>query len=153
MQEESLPVAADPATNPHGNLYRVERTTVTKSAGLDLDPWTNRVFKIQNKHKTNPVSGRPVGYKIAGPPTQLLLAAPGSIQSNRALFARHHLWVTKHQDDELYAGGRWTMMSRHEVGGVSDAAARKDNVDDEDIVLWSVFGLTHNPRVEDWPVM
>jgi primary-amine oxidase len=26
-------------------------------------------------------------------------------------------------------------------------------VDEEDTVVWTVFGLTHNPRVEDWPVM
>jgi len=27
------------------------------------------------------------------------------------------------------------------------------NVRNEDIVLWHTFGTTHNPRVEDWPVM
>ncbi|KAM3506439.1 hypothetical protein MY10362_002367 [Beauveria mimosiformis] len=153
VQEESLPAAVDAATNPNGNFYYVKSTVIKESAGLDLAPFDNRVFKIQNRAKKNPVSGKPVGYKIAGPPTQLLLAAPGSIQSNRAHFARHHLWVTKHRDDELYAGGRWTLLSRNEVGGVRDAADRKDNVEDEDIVIWSVFGLTHNPRVEDWPVM
>lgn len=31
--------------------------------------------------------------------------------------------------------------------------ARKDKVENEDIVIWATFGLTHNPRVEDWPVM
>lgn len=153
VQEESLPVAVDPKTNPNGNYYHVQSTVIKESTGLNLDPFNNRVFKIQNRTKKNPVSGKPVGYKIAGPPTQLLLAAPGTIQSNRAAFARHHLWVTKYKDDELYAGGRHTLQSRNEVGGVGDAVARKDNVEDEDIVLWSVFGLTHNPRVEDWPVM
>jgi len=32
-------------------------------------------------------------------------------------------------------------------------AARNDDVEDSDVVVWNVFGLTHNPRVEDWPVM
>lgn len=153
VREESVPVAVDPATNPNGNLYEVQTTVVKTSAGMDLDPMRNRVFKVQNPSRRNPVSGKPVGYKITTPPTQLLLAAPGSIQSNRALFARHHLWVTKYRDDELYAGGRYTLQSRLEVDGLADAAARGDNVEDEDIVVWSVFGLTHNPRVEDWPVM
>lgn len=94
-----------------------------------------------------------MGYKLTPPPTQLLLADPNSVQSKRALFARHHLWVTKYQDHELYAGGKYTLQSSLEVGGVSDAAARNDDVLDEDLVLWSVFGLTHNSRVEDWPVM
>jgi primary-amine oxidase len=26
-------------------------------------------------------------------------------------------------------------------------------VQNEDIVLWHTFGSTHNPRIEDWPVM
>ncbi|EQL03100.1 copper amine oxidase [Ophiocordyceps sinensis CO18] len=153
VQEESLPVAMDACTNPSGNYYEVRQTPISTSAGVDLAPFNNRTFKVQNMSKRNPVSGKPVGYKIATPPTQLLLADPNSVQARRALFAQHHMWVTKFKDDELYAGGRYTLQSRREVGGVADAAARNDAVLDEDIVVWSVFGLTHNPRVEDWPVM
>lgn len=153
VQEESLPVRMNPVNNPMGNLYEVEQTQITTSAGLDLAPFNNRVFKVQNLTRKNPVSGKPVGYKVTVPPTQLLLADPNSIQANRALFAQHHLWVTKYKDDELYAGGRYTLQSRKEIGGVFDAANRRDNVSNDDIVLWAVFGLTHNPRVEDWPVM
>lgn len=153
VQEESLPVRIDKRTNPNGNLYEVRQTQISTSVGLDAAPHNNRVFKIQNLNKKNPISGKPVGYKLTPPPTQLLLADPNSIQAKRALFAKHHLWVTKYKDDELYAGGRYTLQSHLEVGGVSDAAARNDDVYDEDIVLWSVFTLTHNPRVEDWPVM
>lgn len=153
VQEESLPAVMDKRTNPNGNYYEVVQKPITTSVGLDANPFTHRVFKIQNTSKTNPVSGKPVAYKIVPPATQLLLADPKSIQSKRALFAQHHLWVTKHKDQELYAGGRYTFQSSAEIGGVADAAARNDDVLDEDIVLWSVFGLTHNPRVEDWPVM
>ena len=153
VQEESLPVEMDSVTNPMGNLYEVRQTTIKTSSGLNLSPFSNRVFKVQNHSQINPVSGKPVGYKISVPPTQLLLADPKSTQSKRALFAQHHMWVTKYKDDELYAGGRYTLQSRREIGGVADAADRKENVMDEDIVVWGVFGLTHNPRVEDWPVM
>lgn len=153
IQEESLPFSMDKRTNVHGNYYEVRQTPITTSVGVDLAPFNNRVFKVQNLSKRNLVSGKPVGYKITAPPTQLLLADPNSIQAQRALFAQHHLWVTKYKDDELYAGGRYTLQSSREIGGVADAAARNDNVFDEDIVIWSVFGLTHNPRVEDWPVM
>lgn len=153
VQEESLPVPRNRETNPNGNLYRVERTPITVSGGVDAAPERNRVFKIQNSSVINPISKRPVAYRIVPPPTQLLLADPDSMQSRRAEFAKHHLWVTKHRDGELYAGGRYTLQSSREIEGVGDAAARKDKVDDEDIVVWSSFGLTHNPRVEDWPVM
>lgn len=153
VQEESLPVRRDKRTNPNGNFYEVRQTPITTSTGVDVAPFNNRTFKVQNLAKKNPVSGKPVGYKIGVPATQLLLADPHSIQAERALFAQHHLWVTKYKDDELYAGGRYTLQSRREIGGVADAAARNEDVLNEDIVVWAVFGLTHNPRVEDWPVM
>lgn len=151
IKEESLPVARNPYSNPHGNLYEVRQTPIASSGGFDADP--SRVFKIQNRRKLNPISGKPIAYKVQTPNTQKLLADPQSVQARRALFANHHLWVTKYKEDELYAGGRYTLLSRDEIGGVADAAARHDNVLDEDIVVWSCFGLTHNPRVEDWPVM
>ncbi|KAJ5018477.1 Copper amine oxidase 1 [Colletotrichum sp. SAR 10_99] len=153
VQQESLPLQIDTRTNPNGNAYKVEETPITTSVGLDAAPHNARLFKIQNLSKRNPVSGKPVGYKIVPPPTQLLLADPRSRQAQRALFAHHHLWVTKYKDDELYAGGRYTLQSMIEEEGVSDAAARCEDVLQNDIVIWSVFGLTHNPRVEDWPVM
>jgi primary-amine oxidase len=151
--EESHSVPQNETTNPNGNFYEIRKTTVNESTGLDANPFDHRVFKIVNPSKKNPHSGNPVGYKFAPLPTQKILAAPGSIQAQRALFTNHHVWVTKYHDDELYAAGHYTMQSQLEQGGVYDMAARREKVDDEDLVVWNVFGLTHNPRVEDWPVM
>jgi len=82
-----------------------------------------------------------------------MLADKNSIVAKRAQFAQHHVWVTSYKDGELWAGGEYTNQSQAEISGVADAIARNDNVRDTDVVVWSVFGLTHNPRVEDWPVM
>lgn len=62
--------------------------------------------------------------------------------SKRAEFAKHHVWVTKYKDGEYYAGGEFTNQSQKEVDGVADAVARKDSVDNEDVVVWHTFGLT-----------
>ncbi|KAG9769431.1 Copper amine oxidase 1 [Exophiala dermatitidis] len=153
LAEESRPVPMNKETNPYGNYYEVRQTVLDKSQWLDAEPKYNRVVKVINKNKTNPISGKPVGYRFTPAPTQLLLADPQSIQARRALFAQHHVWVTKHLDGEFYAAGRYTLQSRDEKGGVADAVKRNENIDDEDVVVWNVFGLTHNPRVEDWPVM
>ncbi|KAF4548504.1 Copper amine oxidase-like protein 1 [Elsinoe fawcettii] len=153
VQEESHPVPMNPTTNPKGNYYEVRQTRIEKSCWADAAPEHNRVFKIVNEKSKNKISGKSKGYKLVPPATQLLLADKDSLQAKRATFAQHHVWVTKYRDDELYAGGRFTLQSRTEVGGVGDAVARGDNVADDDVVVWSVFGLTHNPRVEDWPVM
>jgi primary-amine oxidase len=144
--EESHTVPQNEKTNPFGNFYEIRKTPVTHSTGLDANPLDHRVFKITNPSHLNRVSGNPVAYKFEPLPTQKILAAPGSIQAQRALFTNHHVWVTKYRDDELYAAGRYTMQSQVEQGGVHDMVARKDNVENEDLVVWNVFGLTHNPR-------
>ncbi|KAH6681746.1 copper amine oxidase-like protein [Halenospora varia] len=151
--EESHPVPFSPERNPAGNFYEIVQTPVTKSQGIDANPFSNRIIRVINPNIRNPVSGKPVSYKFTPPATQKLLAQPGSIQARRAQFAQHHVWVTKYKDREFFAGGRYTLQSQDEKDGVADAAARGDGVENEDIVLWSCFGLTHNPRVEDWPVM
>lgn len=153
LKEESLPVPMNRDTNPHGNGYQVIQETIKTSTWVDASPSTNLTIKIANTNKTNPVSRRPVAYQFTPSPTQLLLADPESIVAKRAAFAGHHVWVTRYKDGELYAAGAFTNQSQKEVGGVADAIARNDVVENSDVVVWTVFGFTHNPRVEDWPVM
>jgi primary-amine oxidase len=95
----------------------------------------------------------PVAYKLSPHPSQMRLADPAAHITSRAPFTQHHIWVTKYRDDELFAGGYYTNQSRGKAGGVGDWVARKDNTENTDVVLWHTFGLTHIPRVEDFPVM
>jgi primary-amine oxidase len=62
--------------------------------------------------------------------------------AKRAQFAQHHVWITKYKDGELWAGGEFTNQSQKEVDGVADAVARNENVENDDVVVWNVFGLT-----------
>jgi len=153
IQEESIAEPMNAKTNPKGNYYRVVQTPITRSQWADAAPLSNRIFKIVNTSKLNPISMKPVGYKLVPPPTQLLLADQRSLQAKRALYAQHHVWVTKYKEGELWAAGAYPFQSQGEVGGVQDMVDRGDDIENEDVVVWSVFGLTHNPRVEDWPVM
>ncbi|KAJ5481212.1 hypothetical protein N7475_000024 [Penicillium sp. IBT 31633x] len=151
--EESHPVPMNAITNPNGNFYQVTKQTVERASWIDAAPQLNRTIKMINPHKKNAISQNPVGYKFIPLATQNLLADPESVQARRAQFAQHHVWVTKYRDGELYAGGRYTLQSQTEVEGVADAVRRGDSVVDTDVVVWNSFGITHNPRVEDWPVM
>ncbi|GAB7352695.1 hypothetical protein MBLNU459_g3054t1 [Dothideomycetes sp. NU459] len=153
LYEDSVAVDQSEAENPHGNAWRVVPTTISKSGFADASPFTNRCFKMVNESVLNPVSGKPVGYKLVPPPCQLILAGPQSVARARARFASHHVWVTAHRDGDLWAGGKWPNQSLAETDGVADYAARGDDVRDEDVVLWLTFGMTHNPRCEDFPVM
>ena len=138
--------------NPHGVGYTVNETVVEHSAGLDLDITTNRTYKIQNTSVRNPVNGKPVGYKIHVPDFQKMVADPDSFHHKRAEFADHNIYVTRHHDGELYAGGKYTNQSRGGEG-VRSWAARKEDIVDRDLVLYLQFGLQHVVRVEDFPVM
>ncbi|KAK5991238.1 Copper amine oxidase 1 [Cladobotryum mycophilum] len=162
--EESVSRKIDPETNPYGNLYEVERKPVEKPTWIDAEPRLNRLLKIENSSKKNEISGKNVGYKLVSPVTQLLLADNDGLAAQRARYAQHHFWVTGYRDGELWAAGEYTNQSNREVGGVSDMIKRPDwfpvdplqetnDGDKSSPVIWSVFGLTHNVRVEDWPVM
>ncbi|PRT53512.1 Copper amine oxidase 1 [Wickerhamiella sorbophila] len=139
--------------NPHGTGFYNSTSYVEKSSAFDADQTVNRYIKIVNENKINPITMSPVGYKLSAVPSALLLAPEGTICRSRAQFATHHFWVTKHVDDEFFAGGVWTNQAAVELGGVQDAVNRNEHVRNEDVVLWHSFGLTHHPRAEDFPVM
>jgi primary-amine oxidase len=158
--EESHAMALDDPLNPFGVGYTTSETLFEREGGIDTDITKGRVFKIINENVLNPVTGKPVAYQLVPHPSQLLLSHPTSFHSKRSEFGSHALWVTKYKDGELYASGNHTMQSLGGDGIDSQIKARKvangnENVGvrNEDIVLWHTFGTTHNPRVEDWPVM
>ena len=158
--EENVAISThDPQVhNPFSVGFSTTKQFVEKEGGFDLDHRTGRTFKILNEHVLNPMSSTPVGYKLVPSYSQMLLADPSSYHAKRSEFAQHAVWVTKYHDGELYASGEFTMQSLGGEGIASVVTQRKDdpkasNVRSDDIVIWHTFGTTHNPRVEDWPVM
>ena len=139
--------------NPHGTGYTVTEIPVTTSGGHDLDYTKNRTFKITNPSSLNPINHKPVAYKIHTPEFQKMLAHPDSFHHRRAEFADHNIYLTRYADGELYAGGKYTNQSRGTGHGVRHWANRKDNIENDDVVVWVQFGLQHITRIEDFPVM
>ncbi|KAL2410489.1 Copper amine oxidase 1 [Exophiala dermatitidis] len=157
-ESHSMPIQDPKVHNPFGVGYTTESHFVENESGHDLDHMVNRVFKIVNENVTNPVTGGPVGYKLSPFYSQLLLAHPSSYHARRSEFAAHAVWVTRYHDDELFAAGRHTMQSLGGQGIASWIKKRQEDTEEssvrnQDIVVWHTFGSTHNPRVEDWPVM
>lgn len=153
IQEDSIPIPESEEENPFANAWKLVKTPFEKSGHADAAPDKARVFKIVNENRLNRISGNPVGFKLVPLPSQLILAGKTSMTRRRARFTEHHLWVTRYRDGDLWAGGKWTNQSMEEVDGVADYAARNEDVRNQDIVIWHTFGMTHNPRVEDFPVM
>lgn len=142
IYEDSIAVEQSEEENPHGNAWRVVPTTIERSGFADASPFTNRCFKMVNESVHNPISGKPVGYKLVPQPCQLILAGPRSVARRRAKFAEHHIWVTKYKDGDLWAGGKWSNQSLVETDGVADYAARNEHVQNEDLVVWHTFGVS-----------
>ncbi|KAJ5736992.1 uncharacterized protein N7483_002117 [Penicillium malachiteum] len=158
-ESHATPINDPNAHNPFGVGYTTKSEIVTEETGLELDFTKNRTFKIINENKINPTTGTPVGFKILPCYSQMLLAHPQSYHAKRSEFGSHAIWITRYQDNELFPAGRYTMQSLGGEGIQSAIEKRKNdpasdtNVRDQDIVIWHTFGSTHNPRIEDWPVM
>ncbi|KAF2108826.1 amine oxidase [Lophiotrema nucula] len=155
LVEESHPVPVEDPKSMTNVGYVTKKEYIETETPLDTDNRTNRTFKIVNENVTNPVSGTPVGYKLEPHYSQMLLAHPSSFHSLRSEFCTHPIWITRHDDAELFAAGEHTLQSENGSGIATWIKSRPAplSVRNEDIVIWHTFGITHNPRVEDWPVM
>jgi primary-amine oxidase len=139
--------------NERGNAFTRRRTLLAREseAAREANMAVGRTWHISNPESLNRL-GEPVAYKLypEGQPT--LLADPGSSVARRAAFATKDLWVTRYDDSERYPTGDF--VNQHAGGaGLPAYVAQDRNIDGEDIVVWHTFGLTHYPRVEDWPIM
>ncbi|KAF7118094.1 hypothetical protein CNMCM5793_007480 [Aspergillus hiratsukae] len=149
--EDSVPLPEDDK-NPYLVGYTTEQTVIRKSGSATTDINRHRVFKIRNDNIINPVTYKPVAYKLQTAPSQMLLLSKNAMGYSRAEFASKPIWVTKYNNNELYAAGEFTNQNRR-AEGVETWVQRNDSTENEDVILWHTFGLTHNPRIEDFPVM
>lgn len=153
VEEVDLVAAPLGPDNPTGTAM-VSRHTVLESeaaARRMADPMAGRGWVVRNPSVRN-ATGRPVGYKILPGSSPLLLADPSSAVAARAGFARHHLWVTAYDPDELRAAGHYPNQHPGGAGLPAWSAADRPLVD-RDVVLWLTCGVDHIVRPEDWPVM
>jgi primary-amine oxidase len=148
----------DPITNPFGNAFGPVVTTLEseKKAIRTADPSRARAWKVSNATKTNAINGKPTAYKILpftrGPAMPVMLVQPDAMVAKKGAFAMANLWVTPYAEDERYPAGEYTPQGDGSVG-VADWTAADRNLVGKDIVLWHAFGVTHVPRIEDFPVM
>jgi len=108
------------------------------------------VARAQTRHRTTDSPARVLHAAPKGQPP--LLADPSSSVAQRAAFATKTLWVTRYDPEPNASGrradqpepGRQRVTRMEEQGSGHRRAGHRR-------VAW--FGLTHFPRVEDWPIM
>lgn len=134
------------------NTFTLERTLLRKEeeARRDLSPATNRCWKVINQNAPRYIGHFP-GYVLEPGGNATPYCHPESYDRKRAAFLNHYLWATRYRHGELYASGDYPVSS---VGGQGLPTWSGDqSIENQDLVLWYTVGLTHTPRVEDWPIM
>jgi primary-amine oxidase len=151
-EEDVVRVPMGPG-NERGNAFTRQRTLLATESegGRQADTSIGRTWHVSNPNSLNRL-GEPVAYKLHPQGLPMLLADPESSVAQRAAFATKGLWVTRYDDNERYPTGDFVNQHAGGAGLPAYIAANRD-IDGEDIVLWHTFGLTHFPRVEDWPIM
>lgn len=142
--------------NRYGNAFMARKTPLkTQATGIsDYNPC--RTWDIANTNKLNPHSKNPVSYKLVSREVPGLMPKEGSLVWDRAGFARHAVHVTRYADEEKFPAGRHVPQnSGRPSQGLPAWIAADENasIENEDIVLWHTFGVTHFPSPEDYPIM
>ncbi|KAK1930413.1 Histamine oxidase [Phytophthora citrophthora] len=150
LEVQRLPISPE---NPVGNAFKRVATRLEREsdAQREADNKLGRAWLIASSEKQNRL-GNPTAYVLFPEGAPLLLAADDSSIAKRAQYATKHLWVTQYTRDEMWAAG-YTPNQHPGYSGLPAYAKANRSVNGEDIVVWHTFGLTHFPRVEDWPIM
>lgn len=139
--------------NPYGNAFFMEPTVLASEmrARRELGHGADRMWRVFNPSVVGE-RGYFSGYTLMPGEGVHPLLDPSAPARRRAMFADYALWVTRFRPDELDAAGRYPNQARG-GDGLPRFAARDQSIVDTDVVVWYTFGITHIPRVEDWPVM
>ena len=139
--------------NPHGNAFRAEMTPLSSelAARRSVNGTSARFWRIVNANCTNRL-GRATAYRLVPGENAPPLVQPDAAVMKRAGFIAHQLWVTPYDAAQRFAAGDYP--NQHPTGdGLPHWAAADRGIENTPLVVWYVFGHTHVPRPEDWPVM
>ncbi len=147
-------VAAEPGdANPYDSAM-VTKVTPLRSeqeARRCIDSRSGRTWIVSSRDHRNDLD-LPTAYRLIPSSTPVLLAEADSAIGRRANFAQHNLWVTAYDPDQRHAGGEYP--NQHPGGaGLPEWIEADRPLEDQDVVLWHTFGVSHVARPEDWPVM
>lgn len=106
--------------------------------------------RVLNPNRTNALGHYPA-YELSPAGNGTPFAHVDSRVRQRTSFASHHLWATRYNPRELYAAGDYPTKSSG--GDVLPRYSSDESLANADVVLWYTMGLSHAPRIEEWPVM
>ncbi|GJX89810.1 copper amine oxidase [Tanacetum coccineum] len=140
--------------NVHNNAFYAEETLLKSEleAIRDCNSACARHWIIRNTRTVNR-TGQLTGYKLVPGSNCLPLGGAEAKFLRRAAFLMHNLWVTQYDPEEMFPGGEFPNQNPRVGEGLATWVKKDRSLEETDLVLWYVFGVTHVPRLEDWPVM
>ncbi|HYW41612.1 MAG TPA: primary-amine oxidase [Bryobacteraceae bacterium] len=152
VEMNSAPVPAG-SKNPYGGAFTMEMTPLAteRQAQRRMSLESSRRWIVESTTAKNAL-GQPTGYALLPGENAVPYLLPEGWVRKRAGFLNAHVWVTANSPTEMYAAGNYPYQSKGDDGLPKWTAADRP-IDNRDVVLWYVMGITHNPRPEDWPVM
>lgn len=139
-----------PQSNPRRSLWVVE-TEAVKAEGPLGSRGHDGSWRMINQNHVGRLGHNPGLEIIAGGQVVSALSEEDSPQK-RAEFASKTMWLTQHNPRELYAAGDYPTQSPGGAGLPTYVNNRND-VLNQDLVVWFTVGFHHRPRTEDWPIM
>ena len=134
-----------------GNAFDTRETELNSEGHRDLNPQSDRTWVVESTTKNNAL-GEPTGYQLMPREGTHPYANSSFPALQKAAFAQHQLWLTRYHEGELYAAGDYP--NQGDVGdGLPNYVAPTESIRARDVVVWYTVGLTHPPRIEDFPVM
>jgi primary-amine oxidase len=140
--------------NVHNNAFYAEERLLKSEleAMRDCNPLSARHWIVRNTRMVNR-TGQLTGYRLVPGSNCLPLAGSEAKFLRRAAFLKHNLWVTPYVHYEMHPGGEFPNQNPRLGDGLATWVKQNRSLEEADIVLWYVFGVTLIPRLEDWPVM
>jgi primary-amine oxidase len=134
-----------------GNAFETHESIVGRESFQDADPLADRRWVIEST-TAHGALGNPTAYElrplVSTPPFSELSYPP----LQQAAFAGHQLSATRYVDGELSAVG--DHPNQGVAGdGLPAYVADQATIDGRDLVVWYTAGFTHEPTIEEYPVM
>lgn len=113
---------------------------------------TSRFWQVVNTNLKNSIGGHPSYRLNAKTSIKPFADLERSISLRRAKFLAYQLWVTQCAEGERFPGGDFPNQCQT-LEGLPLWTQQDRDLENTDVVLWHVFGVTHCPRPEEWPIM
>lgn len=137
--------------NPKFNAFKMEEAPIKMETHRELDYASQRKWKIYNPDVKN-VLGYPASYILIPGSNASPYLLDQSVLLKRGGFVKHPVWFTQENDNELYAAGTYPTQ-RSSSDGLPEWIKQSRSLENNDVVLWYNFCVTHAPRPEEWPIM